>query len=202
MVNEKRIGHIINRSALPDKFPTQLHEPAFWEALGRAVATYGFLEEILSKAIFAFTATSSYSEEEIEDAYKAWLPTLERVLVDPLGNLIDTYGKAVRNNADSTIENLDDILNELRDASKIRNVICHGFWGAPNSKGATIPSFVSKQKEIFDTPIDKSFLDQLQRATTSLSCTVIDTVTHMGWQFPGSTSSPDETIWPNRRDPA
>lgn len=199
MGNEKRAGHVINRSALPEEFPTQLHEPAFWEALGRAVATYGFLEDVLCKAIFSFTATTTYGEEEIEDAYKAWLPTLERALVDPLGNLIDVYGKAVRNNGDSTIENLDDFLKELRDASIIRNVICHGFWGAPDFTGATIPSFVNKQKEIFDTPIDRSFLAQLQRATTSLACTVIDTVTHMGWQFPGS-NSPGETIWPSRRE--
>jgi hypothetical protein len=39
MGNEKLTGHVVNRSALPDKFPTQLHGPAFWEALGRAVAT-------------------------------------------------------------------------------------------------------------------------------------------------------------------
>ena len=172
MENEKRTGHVVARSGLPDKFPTQLHEPAFWEALGRAVATYGFLEDVLSKAIFSFTATTSYREEELEDAYKAWFPTLERALVDPLSNLIDVYGKAVRNNGDSTTENLDNLLKELQDASKIRNVICHGSWGAPDSMGATIPSFVNKQKEVFDTSIDRSFLDQLQRATTSLACTV------------------------------
>jgi hypothetical protein len=41
---------------LPPSFPTQAHAPAFWEALGRAVATFGFLEETLGKAIFAFTS--------------------------------------------------------------------------------------------------------------------------------------------------
>jgi hypothetical protein len=35
------------RQAPPD-FPTNLHPPEFWEALGRAVATFGFLEEALS----------------------------------------------------------------------------------------------------------------------------------------------------------
>ena len=34
--------------------------PQFWEQLGRTVATYGFLEEVLGKAIFAFTATRNY----------------------------------------------------------------------------------------------------------------------------------------------
>jgi hypothetical protein len=198
MENAKRVGRVIKRGALPGRFPTQRHEPPFWEALGRAVATFGFLEDVLSKAIFAFTATTRYREEEIEEPYKAWLPTLERALVDPLGNLIDMYGKAVRSNRGSTIENLDDLLQDLRDASKIRNVICHGSWGPPDAKGATVPFFVNKQKDVFETPVDTSFLDQLQKNTADLACTVIDTVTHMGWQFPGS-AGPGLAIWSIRK---
>lgn len=194
MESDKYGSHVVNRDALPDKFPTHRHDPAFWESLGRAVATFGFLEDILCKAIFAFTATTHYEEREIEKAYEAWLPTLERALVDPLGNLIDVYGKVVRNNGSSTIQNLDDLLNDLREASKIRNVICHGFWSSPDTTGATIPFFVNKQKERFNTPIDMPFLDQLQKSTTSLACAVIDTVTHMGWQFPGS-DAPGKVIW-------
>lgn len=40
---------VVDVDALPGRFPTHLHEPAFWESLGRAVATFGFLEEILGK---------------------------------------------------------------------------------------------------------------------------------------------------------
>lgn len=186
MNEEGRARHVIKRDALPDGFPTHKHDPTFWEALGRAVATFGFLEDTLCKAIFAFTATTRYEASEIEEAYKNWLPTLERALVDPLGNLIDVYGKVVRNNSDATINNLDELLDDLRNASKIRNVICHGFWGPPDANGATVPSFVNKQKKVFETPIDKAFLNQLQRSINGLACTVIDSVTHMGWQFPGS----------------
>jgi hypothetical protein len=178
---------------LPEGFPTHKHDPEFWEALGRAVATYGFLEDTLCKAIFAFTATTRYEESEIDEAYKAWLSTLERALVDPLGNLIDVYGKVVRNNSTATITNLDELLEDLRKASKLRNVICHGSWGPPDAKGATVPSFINKQKEVFKTPIDKAFLEQLREGTKGLACTIIDSVTHMGWQFPGSIG-PGEVI--------
>lgn len=192
-----RVRHVIKRDGLPEGFPTHKHAPAFWEALGRAVATFGFLEDVLCKAIFAYTATTQYEESEIEEAYKNWLPTLERALVDPLGNLIDVYGKAVRNNNGATIKNLDALLEDLRNASKLRNVICHGSWSLPDAKGATVPSFVNKQKEVFETPIDNAFLEQLQKSTNGLACTVIDSVTHMGWQFPGSIG-PGEVIW-NRK---
>ncbi len=193
-MSERLIGHVIDRAALPSRYPTHAHEPGFWEALGRAVATFGFLEDVLSKAIFALTATTRYDESELENAYKTWLPTLEKALVDPLGSLITGYEKAIRNHTDANVENLDDLLKDLRNASAIRNVICHGFWGAPNAQGATVPSFVSRKKEVFTTPIDTYFLDRLQKGTTELACVVIDTVTHMGWQFPGS-SSPGEAVW-------
>lgn len=129
MVGEERVGHIVDCDALPDRFPTHKHDPAFWEALGRAVATFGFLEDALLRAILAFTATTPYPEEEIgEEAYRVWLSTLERALVDPLGNLIDVYGNAVRNNSNATVENFNDLIDDLRDASQIRNVMGLGGY--------------------------------------------------------------------------
>jgi len=88
-------GHIIDTSRLPEHFPTHRNEGAFWASLGRTVATFGFLEEVLAKAIFAFTATRPYEESEVEKAYEQWLPKLERALTDPLGGLIESFGKAV-----------------------------------------------------------------------------------------------------------
>ena len=130
MTNEKLVRSTVDLDGLPAMFPTHKHEGAFWESLGRAVATFGFLEEILAKAIFTFTATRPYDEAEIQQAYAEWLPKLERALIDPLGNLIDAYGKAVRDNPDATIDNLDDLLGDLRKASAMRNILCHASWEA------------------------------------------------------------------------
>jgi hypothetical protein len=196
MNNGEQVRYIVDKAALPEKYPTHKHESAFWESLGRAVATFGFLEEVLSKAIFSFTATRPYHENEIQQAYAEWLPKLERTLVDPLGNLIDTYGKSVRDNPMATIENLDELLEDLREASKIRNVLCHGSWRLPDSSGASIPFFVNRQKEVFMTAIDCQFLNRVQRHATELACEVISTVTHMGWEFPGS-NGPGKAIWDN-----
>lgn len=186
--------HIIDSEALPKMFPTHKHEPIFWESLGRAVATFGFLEEILGKAIFAFTATKPYSKEKIQNAYDNWLPKLQNALSDQLWNLIESYGKAVSEHPDATITDLDELLEDLKKAAKIRNVICHGSWGSPDAEGASVPFFVNRQLEIFDTAIDISYLVQLQKHVSGLICTVIDTVTHMGWQFPGS-EGPGTVIW-------
>lgn len=187
---------MIDQSRVPEDFPTHELDSSFCELLGRTIATFGFLEEVLGKAIFAFTATTEYSEDEIQEAYSKWIPKLERAMSDPLGGLIDTYGKAVRDHSGATIQNLDDLLFDLNAASKMRNVLCHGSWRYPDHNGASVPFFVSRQKEIFETPIDTIFLNNLRRHAVELICAVINTVTHMGWQFP-STSGPGEVIVKN-----
>lgn len=185
---------VIDPNRLPSMYPTHLHDSSFWEALGRAVATYGFLEEVLGKAIFAFTATRTYSESNVDEAYANWLPKLERALSNPLGNLIDVYGKSVRSHAESTITNLDELVDNLRKAAEIRNVLCHGSWRPPSAAGASKPFFVNKQMMIFDSDVDVAYLSQVQTHVTDLSISVINSVTHMGWQFPGG-AGPGKAIW-------
>lgn len=166
-------------------FPTHMHSPQFWEQLGRTVATFGFLEEVLGKAIFAFTATRKYDAEEIDVAYQAWLPKLERALTDQLWNLAEAYGTAVRDNPDATINNVEELVEEIKKSTIIRNVLCHGSWRPPDNNGASVPLFVNRQKEVFDTAIDVSYLNRVQADVVELAYSVMDTVMHMGWQFPG-----------------
>ncbi|MDB5552871.1 MAG: uncharacterized protein JWL86_2855 [Rhizobium sp.] len=176
---------IIDRDKLPSRFPTHRHSPQFWEQLGRAIATYGFLEEVLGKAIFAFTATRNYSPDEIDAAYQAWLPQLEQALTDQLWKLAESYGRAARHNPATTTENIHDLVEDIKKAAVIRNVLCHGSWQTPNANGASVPLFVNRQKQVFDVAIDIAYLDQVRAHVSDLACSVIDTVTHMGWQFPG-----------------
>jgi hypothetical protein len=195
MSDEEQIERfVVDRRGVPEQYPTHRHEPDFWEALGRCVATFGFLEETLGKAIFLFTATRPYGEDEIQQAYAEWLPKLEDALTDQLASLIKNFGKAVRDHPLATISNLDELLDDLRKASTLRNVICHGSWRTPDASGASIPFFVNRQKEVFETAIDRDFLIQLQRHAADLVCSLVNTVAHMGWQFPGS-SGPGKVIW-------
>lgn len=185
---------IVDSNKLPALYPTHLHDAKFWEALGRTVGTFGFLEEVLGKAIFAFTGTKEFKESEVDAAYELWVLTLTKALSDPLGGLIDTYGKAVREHPNMTISNLNELVGELRDASVIRNALCHGSWRLHDNKGKSVPFFVNRQGDVFSTAFDVSSLLLLQKSVTELSVAVVNTVTHMGWQFPGSTG-PGNVIW-------
>ena len=178
---------IVDFRSLSKDFPTHRHSDDFWEELGRTVATFGFLEETLGKAIFSFTATRDVPDSDFDVEYAKWILTLEKALSDPLGGLIDSYGKAVRSNTCATISNLDVLLTALRDASTVRNVLCHGSWRAPDAEGRSIPLFVNKKNEVYDGAIDVAFLRQVRANAVELICGVMNTVTHMGWRFPGSS---------------
>ncbi len=190
---------LIDRTALPALYPTHANTPLFWEYLGRTVATFGFLEEVLARAFFVFTGTREYPSDEIEDTHKAWPSKLTRALTDTLDPLAVSYGEAVRKKQDPSIKDVDDLVQRIRRAAKIRNVLCHGSWGVPDKEGKSLPRFIRNRSnpESFDTRIDIPFLMQVQNEVRDLACDVIDTVTQMGYQFPGS-SGPGETIWPHR----
>lgn len=89
---------LVDLGALPANFPTHRHEAVFWEKVGRTVATFGFLEEVLGKATFAFTVRKQHAASESEEAFEAWLEKpegLEGALMDPLTGLIDRLARAV-----------------------------------------------------------------------------------------------------------
>jgi hypothetical protein len=183
---KKGVPSYLDRSALPALFPTHTHTPQFWEQLGRTVATFGFLEEILGKAIFAFTGTRIYREDEIEDALKAWGPKLERALTDPLKQLADSYGTAVKENQNAKVENVDELIISIKDAADVRNILCHASWLPPDAEGKSLPFFVNRKNEEVETKMDIQDLRRIQDHAADLAYAVIDTVTQMGWKFPGS----------------
>jgi hypothetical protein len=184
----------INRDTLPALYPTHAHPGPFWEQLGRTVGTFGFLEEVLGKAIFAFTAIQNYSEDEIENAYKAWLPKLEKALSDQLCRLAKSYGAAVKESQHSTVENIDELVQAIKDAAKVRNILCHASWRVPNEEGKSLPFFVNFKNGVCETKFDIASLRQIQHHVRELACAVIDSVAQAGYAFPGGTG-PGERIW-------
>lgn len=196
VANDPPSRHVVRFEDCPQAFPTQRHSAEFWEWLGRTVATYGFLEEVLGKAIFAFTGTKEYSDDQIATAMEKWHAQLEAALVDTLHPLIDAYAASVRRHHDATLENLDELVEDLRKAASLRNALCHGSWRMPDEQGRSLPHFVArKDMKVFDTPIDIDYLRQLQRHLAELAVAVINSVSHMGWQFPGS-AGPGKPVWP------
>ena len=196
-VEEQNEGHIIDRENLPTDYPTHAHSAQFWEELGRTVATFGFLEEMLGKAIFALTGMKEFDPEADPDAFAEWIKTLEKALTDQLGGLIFAYEKALAENDKTKGHDFTALLEALKEAKNIRNVICHGSWQKPDDEGRTLPKFVNRKLVIFETLVDTEFLRTTRRAVVDIICDVFDSVTSLGFQFPGS-DGPGQVLWPKQ----
>jgi hypothetical protein len=179
----------IDTSSLPKFFPTHLHSAEFWESLGRTVATYGFLEENLGKAIFVLTGTKPYDPSEIEVAYQKWAHKIQCALTDTLKPLITSYENGLREHPAIIFSCYIDLISHLKACVDIRNVICHGSWGMPDENGFCTPLFVDKKLNEFTSLVDYNYLNQVQQHIAELSCLVINSVTENGLPFPGSSLS-------------
>lgn len=184
--DREHVGAIVSFKELNKLYPTNFHSPGFWEELGRTIATFGFLENCLTKAIFAYEMIREYEEEELEEAYLNFVKRMEVTASDALGSLVDKFGKVVRDHREPPFDGFEELISELKKATHYRNVICHGFWEKPDTDGKSRPFFVNKKREIFDMPIDQEFLSRIRVSALELCCHVINSVTARGWQFPSS----------------
>lgn len=173
-------------------WPTHRHKAEFWEALGRAIGSFGFLEETLARAIYAISGTKVISnKEKIDEEFQTWIKHLVRALSDPLAGLIDKYEEALKNNSDFSVSNSDELIKNLHSLKVWRNILCHASWREPNSKGESIPLFVNRKGDNVTSPVDTDVLEKVMRNTAELTCLVMNSVTSNGYQFPGSNSPGD-----------
>ena len=133
-----------NLTDLPLSDPTQILDPEFWEWLGRCVATFGFLEFTLGRAIFALTSTRVYDDQaEFDKANEKWLSVLEKALSDQLGGLIVKFDESVRNHSSRCkVDFYGKLIEDLNRAKELRNILCHASWPVPDSSGKVLPFYV------------------------------------------------------------
>lgn len=192
----KFIGHKIDISTIPEYFPTNNCSPEFWEALGRTIASFGFLEEILGKAIFALTAIHKYETEiAAEKAYAEWPTKLKMAITSPLANLVDIYEKELKKQKDPKIANPRFLIAHIKKLVKIRNAICHGSWQIPDNLGNVKLRFRYKDFSPFKETLNIERLYIIQDEIASISISVINSITMTGWNFPG-VHGPGKDILP------
>ena len=113
--------------------------PIFWEELGRTVATFSQLEDILKRTIMSLPLTG-FSEEEIGKKVNS----IENMATGSLNRLINELKEIFKK---LEIHPNPNLIKELEKAKDIRNIFTHGLWQPAENPGKAYP-FLMKQKRL------------------------------------------------------
>ena len=53
----------------------------------------------------------------------------------------------MRNHKGSNFANVNDLIEDIKKAAHVRNVLCHGSWRAPDASGKSLPYYFNKKGE-------------------------------------------------------
>ena len=116
------------RAVVEERLPQHASE-GLWEEVGRAVATFGTLEDTLPRALYVITGHQEVEEGEAADRqFNEWCKKLISHMSDTLGGLAHELETAW-NERDGVLhpEN-KEIVDGITALAKERNRLCHKAW--------------------------------------------------------------------------
>lgn len=143
-----------------DGDPAPWHElPAPLAAqLGLTIASFGHLEDMLKRAIFALDR-DLLSGAIREDDFRQWLRRMDHVAADSLGTLIDRLDRTLMREGRGD----PDLTADLDEIKTWRNLLCHATW-LPDGAG-WVPLFVNTRGEVHDRAMDETDLAAIRAMT-------------------------------------
>lgn len=141
--------------------------PAIWRPLppdlaaelGQTIASFGHLEDMLKRAIFAMERARLDGGIGERD-FRGWLARMDHVATDSLGTLIDRLERTL-----IRAEHADpDLIAQLNEVKGWRNLLCHAAW-QPTAAGSWQPVFVNTGGEIFDSTLTVEDLRAIRAMT-------------------------------------
>ena len=181
---------VVDRAQLPDNWPTNAGSPAFWEELGRTVAAFTHLEDMLARAFLGLTGSRPYANmEEASAAIPQWGEELEGTLTDSLRALTAKLGKAFKDDERVPDEVANAFLARLNELRVWRNALCHGAWQGFAPDGSTSLRHFRKAAggpELLENHLTIDDISSIRAETVALTVDIVDIVSALGVRFPGS----------------
>ena len=181
---------VVDRARLPEDWPTNRGTPAFWEALGRTVAAFTHLEDMLARAYFGLTASRQFADmEEATAAFPQWEKDLKATLTDSLYSLTSKLRKAFSDD-DRVCDDVAHGFLARLDALRVwRNALCHGAGqGFATDDSTSLRHFRKGDDgpEQLDDRLTLATISSIRAETVSLTLDVVDIVSAAGVRFPGT----------------
>ena len=181
---------VVDRARLPDDWPTNRGSSAFWEALGRTVATFSHHEDMMARAWFGLTATRQFEDmEQAEAAFPRWEKALKESLTDSLRSLTDKLKKAFNDDDRVPDEVAGAFLTRLDELRVWRNALCHGAWQGFREDGSVGLRYFSRGDEgpeRLEDRLSVETLSSIRAATVDLTADLVDILSAAGVRFPGT----------------
>lgn len=134
----------------------------FAAALGQCVASFGWLEEVIKRAIYALDR-ARLADDLTPEELQAWLTRIGGIADDSMGTLIEQLDAAMRRHPG--LRDRNQITDRLGEIRLYRNLLCHASWRPTDRKTHWHPAFVSAKGEVHDTAMTRADLDAIAQAT-------------------------------------
>ena len=181
---------VVDRTRLPEGWPTNCGRPAFWEELGRTVATLAQLEDMLSRAHFALTVSREFADiDQARAAYPQWAKALKQSLTDPLDALAKKLARAFRDDERVPASAAADVLARLDDLRIWRNALCHGAWQDFADDGSATLRFFRRGcdgPEQLENRLTLEDIASIRAEAVHLIVDIVDLAAVAGVRFPGT----------------
>lgn len=164
----------------------------FAAALGQAVATFGWLEEVLKRALFSLERVRLARDLTAAELAR-WRQHMTDIADDSLGTLIEQLDSALRRHPG--IDDRDDINDRLVVLKHQRNLICHASWSPTAEKARWRPAFVAMKGESVPADLSAPELDLMRHEAEAAGRRIIAIMhlTGIAGEWIGEDDDPDIT---------
>ena len=175
----------------PGQWPTATGSVAFWEELGRTVATLGMLEDTLARAFFALSGQALVDQErDVQRQLDEWCAQLVAGLSETLKPLADRMAATWCRQDGALSERHGAMREAIRELADERNRLCHGAWIHFESADTGTVRYFAKRKERAGvhnaTRSVKALARTRHRAADLIRDVIEDTRHRTGKPFPGT----------------
>ena len=184
----------IDKAKLPKDWPTHNGSTEFWKELGRTVATFGFLENFMRRALFATVWSRRCNFSSVEEAKAKVRETEEksrRSLTASFHRLIEELAQELQGDPRFPQEESAEIVRQLKDIKLYRNVICHAAWVNFDSNCSAHPVYCQRagnEVEAFDGPMSVKEMADIRDVAADIASWLALVERTVRYQFP---SMPD-----------
>ena len=140
----------LDRSIMHPDWPLSPDNPEFWEELGKAVAAFGYLENVLVSACYSLTAPPAdprNMQAEQFPAHQQWYREVEAFRADSLHVLAGRFDKLLKKDGRVPHTVRNELRKQLDELRHWRNALCHGAWFGFSGAGAGILSHYYMKNE-------------------------------------------------------